>query len=386
MEKDYRIHRSHNVYILGAGFSRDAGLPLIFDFLDQMRLGVNWIADHGTDKEREAIDGVFKFRHWAAGAAHRARIDLENIEELFSLASAKERDEGNDYVPRAIAATLNYARSTKEPDTSLFSVDETKFTPPPTWEFLFDDHDRKGRKLYRTSVYDAYAGILSGVFCNDVPGMRNTIITFNYDTLLEDSLTNLQVPFSYQLPLNGADYDASAVHIGAALADPTALQVLKLHGSVNWAIKRITETESSLTVYGDYAKLNAHGEHPFLLPPTWRKVFAGALATVWTGALDAIAEATRIIVIGFSMPRTDVHFKYLLAAGLRDNISLRDVIFITKTNYDEAVLSALKENVSLAFQPTLTEKINWQVDGVRGALLNDEFLAQIERTRSPALK
>jgi hypothetical protein len=29
--------KDHNVYILGAGFSRDAGAPLIHDFLDRAR-------------------------------------------------------------------------------------------------------------------------------------------------------------------------------------------------------------------------------------------------------------------------------------------------------------------------------------------------------------
>ena len=32
------LHNNHNVYILGAGFSHDAGLPLISDFLIRMQL------------------------------------------------------------------------------------------------------------------------------------------------------------------------------------------------------------------------------------------------------------------------------------------------------------------------------------------------------------
>ena len=33
-------------------------------------------------------------------------------------------------------------------------------------------------------------------------------------------------------------------------------------------------------------------------------------------------------MIGYSIPPTDQHFKYLLAAGLQGNISLRDVVFV----------------------------------------------------------
>ena len=126
--------------------------------------------------------------------------------------------------------------------------------------------------------------------------------------------------------------------------------------------------------------LIADGKHPYLLPPTWRKVFAGALGSVWTRALDAISEASRIIVIGSSMPKTDQYFKYLLAGGLRDNISLRDVIFVTLGNY-----SALQENVSQIFQPNLTEKIHWEAHGVQQAVANGEFRRRIDRSLLPAL-
>ncbi|MGH9968454.1 MAG: SIR2 family protein [Pyrinomonadaceae bacterium] len=379
MDDRYQVFRSHNVYILGAGFSTDAGLPLICNFLDQMRDGVDWIAENGTAAEREAVNEVFKFRHWAAGAAQRVQVDLDNIEELFSLASASERDSGNDYVPRAIAATLRYAASQQEARTYRITVDGSKFQPPSTWRSEAGDASRAEPNAYRVSVYDLYAGLISGLFCTAVPGMRNTVISFNYDTLLEDSLTNLQIPFSYELPLNGADYHPSAVQIGAALLDRSAMRVLKLHGSVNWAINRLSQTESTLSVYSDYAGLIADGKHPYLLPPTWRKVFAGALGSVWTHALDAISEASRIIVIGSSMPKTDQYFKYLLAGGLRDNISLRDVIFVTLGDY-----TALQENVSQIFQPNLTGKIHWEPHGVQQAVANGEFRQRIDRALLPA--
>ncbi|HKV38432.1 MAG TPA: hypothetical protein VJX67_04400 [Blastocatellia bacterium] len=65
-----------------------------------------------------------------------------------------------------------------------------------------------------------------------------------------------------------------------------------------------------------------------MIPPTWHKVFSSALWGIWGKAVDAIRTATRLIIIGFSMPPSDTHFKYLLAAGLRDNISLQSVIFV----------------------------------------------------------
>jgi hypothetical protein len=39
-------------------------------------------------------------------------------------------------------------------------------------------------------------------------------------------------------------------------------------------------------------------------------------------------DATRVVVIGFSFRPTDAHFKYLLAAGLMENSSLRRIIVV----------------------------------------------------------
>jgi len=370
---EHPVFRSHNVYILGAGFSRDAGLPLILDFLDQMRDGVDWIAEQGTPEEQKAMQEVFKFRHWAAGSAQRVKIDLENIEELFSLASASERDSGNDYVPRAIAATLRYARS-KTPRSYRATLASGELSAPPNWQC---ENSSAIQETYRMSVYDFYAGIISGKFCKPVRGMRNTVISFNYDTLLEDSLAALGMPFSYELPLSGATYHPLALEIERALIDPEAIRVLKLHGSVNWGINRVSETESTLSVYLTYKELLEDGKHPYLLPPTWRKVFAGALAQVLIRALDAIRDASRIIIIGSSLAPTDLYFKYLLAGGLRDNISLRDIFFVTQGDY-----SSLEQNVLELFQPSFAKRVHWYAQGVQQAMIDGMFLQKIDRSKS----
>ena len=109
------IHNDRNVYILGAGFSADAGMPLIRGFMNTMRDAVAWLNNHAPDRKREieAIEAVFAFRRNAAAAALRTHIDVENIEELFSLAAASRQDgQATDEhnVALAIAATLDYFR------------------------------------------------------------------------------------------------------------------------------------------------------------------------------------------------------------------------------------------------------------------------------------
>src|ERR1043166_489724 len=102
----------HNVYILGAGFSADAGMPLVGNFLQRMADAIEWFDANGHLDEVEAISSVFALRLKAAGAAYRAEVNVDNIEELFSLASASEGEAGANQVTAAIAATLDFAELT----------------------------------------------------------------------------------------------------------------------------------------------------------------------------------------------------------------------------------------------------------------------------------
>jgi len=84
-----------------------------------------------------------------------------------------------------------------------------------------------------------------------------------------------------------------------------------------------------------------------LIPPTWNKVLGAFLADVWDSAVAALRTATRIIVIGYSIPETDLHFKFLLATGLQDNVSLRKIIFVNPDS------EGVSQRVTSLFRPEL---------------------------------
>jgi hypothetical protein len=351
-----KVHPNHNVYILGAGFSVDAGLPLISNFLNRMRDSFDWLIEQDWQEEIKAVERVFNFRLQAAGAAYRTMIDVENIEDLFSLASATENDPATNIITvedisTAIAATLEFAqaRAAHKPTCQMLVPNKPVTDYPQGWT------DIKGSSIpekveVTVPLYHAYAGILSGSHCRPAPEQRNTVITLNYDTLLEDALHDQNIKFSYGVSTNKHKkvfFDASAKCVTDTSEKPDALPVLKLHGSVNWG--GVRDDGERLDVFGNYADVRRAESYPVLIPPTWRKVFGGALTQVWGQARQAISQATRIIVIGFSIPPTDTHFKYLLAAGLRENISLKQVYFI---NPDEH----LKDHVFKIFRPELGER------------------------------
>lgn len=377
-----RAHNDHNVYILGAGFSAEANMPLVKGFMNRMRDAAAWLEERGgRGEEVQAIARVLEFRLRAAAAAYRVPIDVENIEELFSLASASGDKNLAEAMPLAIAATLDYARSTAPPlaEEKYFNLgvlDVPGWKKPRSWqppiEFIRQRAGRGDLKgaWHGCPPYDFYLGVMAGYFYTEGSDSRNTIVSFNYDLLVEDALDSLGVAFNYGLPAEDIVWGNEAPGVWRdAAKTATGVQILKLHGSVNWSLPlfRSVLTEDpepkdgdligdllrlnrSMAVHRDYRALLKNGSKPFLVPPTWRKEFGGQLAGMWDLAVNSLRTATRIIVLGYSVPLTDQHFKYLLAAGLQDNISLREVFFVNPALADQDEEKKIKERLSGLFR------------------------------------
>ena len=306
-----KINNHHNVYILGAGFSASRGLPLIKDFMIALRDAHPWLVEHSRVREAEAVTHVLEYRLDSAPAGYRISIDLENIEELFSLA-----DTGKDMLSQdiriAIAATLDYKASVSPEPTTNFSTQDVSILPKE-W--------RNDRSSINHSVpfYQFCAYSLLGKWTD--AKASSAFLTFNYDCLLEDALRGIGVGFEYGI----RTHSANKLDVANVESTGERVSVLKLHGSVNW----MRESRSKpLQIVNSYREVMNWKGIPEIVPPTWRKLFAKELVTVWKAALAEIERGTRIVVIGFSMPETDLHFKYLLASGLRRNVSLREIVFV----------------------------------------------------------
>jgi SIR2-like domain len=321
LDDETQVFTNHNVYVLGAGFSKNAGLPVLKDFLNEMRSSVNWLKREKRP-ELAATRDVLLFRKSAASAALRINMNVENIEDLFSLAAASGEESEANNISNAIAATIEYCHQHAVSPAPI-SVNVTSNTSvPPSWKKTKEGDETKHR--FTAELYDLYAGFLSGQLCDDEQYMHNTVITFNYDTQLEGSLLNIGVPIDYGFGKSNVAYDESW---NKAQGNNEKLTVLKIHGSVNWF--QNDRELGDLTVYRSYNDGYSKDANPYyrviIVPPTWRKDFSGPLSDVWRSAIQALRSATRIIFLGFSFPDTDSHIKYLLAAGLQENISLRNI-------------------------------------------------------------
>lgn len=204
-------HNDRNVYILGAGFSKDAGHPIIREFLNAMWDSVQWLEDQGWNAEVESIGKVMEFRLGAAGAALRVEVDLDNVEDLFSLASAYDAQSFENDVRRAIAGTLAYSEAMLGRENhAMVHYEATPDTLPKNW---VQQHPEATHLWHNLPPYEAYLGLMSGYFAGTSPHgdeSRNTFITFNYDLNIEVALTGLAIPFSYGFPWRRAVKDPSA--------------------------------------------------------------------------------------------------------------------------------------------------------------------------------
>jgi hypothetical protein len=101
---------------------------------------------------------------------------------------------------------------------------------------------------------------------------------------------------------------------------------------------------------------------------------------VWQRALQALTDAARLIVVGFSFRPGDARFKYLLAAGLMQNSALRHIVVVNPraTRLTSQIQSVLRGDqfeygVILLEDKTLREFLNSAQDlkSIARPIVND---------------
>lgn len=331
---------NQNVFILGAGFSRGAGAPLIRDFLDVSREIFDDPNSELDAEERSQFRRVFEFKRQVAQAREKFRIDLDNVEQLFGLVEMSHRLESapattRDATVYLIAKTLQLAVAReKNRDWIRFSVNRD-FLKVDRRFAGFVEPEPGGTDIYHSDLYRHFALLLSGKYDDPQKSASRSsiVISFNYDLVLDHALKQVGAGPSYGLP--NAELDEP----DAATQGSPAVLLLKLHGSTNWAIcqncEKVYVLGSKVTENPAAFRAKACGScgkgklRLLLVPPSWDKSeYSEPMQPVWKKAVDALRSANRICVIGYSMPETDTFFKFLLTLGLADNHQLYKFILV----------------------------------------------------------
>lgn len=148
-------------------------------------------------------------------------------------------------------------------------------------------------------------------------GPGDTIITLNYDTLLDTALVTKGWD-----PRNGYAIGGSASKFrwSPRTIDPNLrnVRLLKLHGSLNWFVRGsfsdLAAVFQKKPTSIERPRRNEIGRHVRqIVPPIYGKFFGhDHWRVLWSAAYKALREAEALIVVGCSLIDTDFHLRALI--------------------------------------------------------------------------
>ena len=178
-----------------------------------------------------------------------------------------------------------------------------------------------------------------------------TIITFNQDIQIEKNLallsqvprweryadTLFNFPWCYGLKPANVTAPATVPVFDEQPLVPHAMRVLKLHGSLNWYSRHISQRPSPQALFNPMRRLSITRRRrilasmtmkggkrvtytfPVIVPPVSHKsaVLHDELKAVWRQAETALREAEEVLIFGYSCPPLDFESSSMLRRSLR---------------------------------------------------------------------
>lgn len=306
------------VLFLGAGFSRSAGFPLMREFS---------MFSQGLGGYEEHILCLHKCIEYAQRTRAYIHGDIYNVEYLMSVLS--------------LAAITN-------PDLP-FDIGEKRVTVTEALEILKQLVWRVYSRMERLpSWQDAYR-----LFVRALKKFKNEgdhsieIVTTNYDMLPEmlmhaigqqattpDEFERIPLPDNFT---TGHDLARKSVGDYSVYVKAGAKNLHKLHGSVNWFVKKdgnegkahcwdqmFSPIQDGILFHVPFCttELAEIPEDfiPIIVPPSIIKEYKiPVILRAWQNASKAMANADKVVFIGYSFPPTDTVMKFFLGSSLANN-------------------------------------------------------------------
>jgi hypothetical protein len=281
------INGKKTVWVLGAGFSRSLGGPLLADLFGPVPE-----ADDLAYFPRESCGDLARdlcvtrqvFKHglnqkcWANAEEFLAKVD-----EAFD-----ERGRSWNILRRVVQES--HSHLTQRPADYLEDIQRTvrRTLAAESMRFALDPNLEDERWL----PYREWARTLE-------PGL-DTIVTFNYDTALECISEREQGRMLTALPTTVEE-----------VATRGRVPIYHLHGCAEWVVEGLAVTHVCIE-----EALGGGREIAIGVPGPNKAGFAETRARpLWHAAEDALANADNIAFVGYSFPRTDAmaHIRLLKA-------------------------------------------------------------------------
>ncbi|SYZ73754.1 conserved hypothetical protein [Candidatus Zixiibacteriota bacterium] len=241
----------------------------------------------------------------------------------------------------------------------------------------FETEPSEKDKLKATkNIYDSFLGLWVEIISNrslHIVNKQVNIVTTNFDMFIEDSCERLNIPyndgFAGQInPIfNAANFNKIQKYKSLQFdntSDIPLFNIIKLHGSVSWFIKKGKISYSDCSHIPD--DLDGKNGEDFnkgygkiaVINPNAEKHFETVLDTNYAAmlrkfTLELEKENGVLIIVGFSL--ADKHIKDLLYGVMKSNPTLV-VIYFAHSNYNSTTDSLKeKENKNLYILSPLDE-------------------------------
>jgi hypothetical protein len=327
------------VWILGAGFSKPLGGPLIADLLTVHgeRLLTNYLRAGNIDQSDNVVESMMVRAFCEHGRQNKYWQHAEDFLNIVETAFIDEERKNASHAYRTIHSILHNAvkyptiDTSERPDIEDFKdirallLAARQAVVADCWTFLV----RHNFEHERWRPYKDWVNELTPV---------DTILTFNYDVVLEVMRQHIQNKIGFVTPTQN-----NTIH---AIRQRQLAPVLKLHGSTHWYHDQD----------GKFNDAPCDKRPPALGNPAFNPImgFPGPgkldmceklLSPLWTEGTKAIKEAEEVIFIGYRFPPSDSYSREQLLDALHKG-NPRKVITVLGTNSpDTPRLSYLLDRV-----------------------------------------
>ena len=179
-------------------------------------------------------------------------------------------------------------------------------------------------KLWSRNTH--HKNLITQIFNHHPDYYRFSFMSLNYDILLDNALLLLADRSGGNYV--DIDYGIEFRNEGDDWKSPRERKVFlfKLHGSLNWLFCptcnsiKITPKEKGVMrifTHSEVCEKDRSNQKALIIPPTWQKIYENPyLVSIWLKAEQILQKASKVFFIGYSMPDSDVHIKYLLKKSL----------------------------------------------------------------------
>jgi len=353
-----------NVILFGAGASADAGIPLLGNFVDKMwEYGIRGRAGKEvlSEEDRRLFQRANEIRFSLESYNSRANFNLRNLEDVLSLLAFETF--ANDPQKVNYQVWVDCICRTIELSTSVRDVAESE---------RFKKIPGKYHEFWHALLEEGWA-------------WNPALLTFNYDLTLERTLCEYYsyrdrgdikpkhkapcsidyalAPYSFHVQSVNASLDGAPGFTSKAaygMRPKITIPYLKLHGSLNWSRNTVAEAAKSQNVTPSN-KPTMTAQDPLILPPVFNKMDGNDLTPVWSKGLEILRQAKHLIIVGYSLPRTDIYMQYFLKAAIGPNSHLQRVFVFNPVLFEEgAGDEAMRERFQECFSKYFQEQIIFQ--------------------------